>query len=200
MTTTDTPAAARKIAVGDIKIGDRVGKTRTGLHDVTAIEPHPKMIRLTFANGETAQPAKTTAWWIAEGDSAAPTARKAKSTRGRKVAAAEASTATKTAPATDGPVDRLAQLRGLADLGALTFPAAAEKVLREAVGPMKVAAIAELAVPLTRTQGKTPAATLGARLITDANKGGTFIKVAPGTFDVRELNPRGAAKRPKAKS
>lgn len=78
----------------------------------------------------------------------------------------------------------------------LTFPAAAEKVLRQADGPMKVKAIAELAVPLTATAGKTPAATLGARLITDANRGGTFIKVAPGTFDVRELNPRGAAKRP----
>jgi len=79
----------------------------------------------------------------------------------------------------------------------LTFPAAAEKVLRDADGPMKVKAIAELAVPLTATTGKTPVATLGARLITDANKGGTFVKVAPGTFDVRELNPRGAAKRPR---
>ena len=50
-----------------------------------------------------------------------------------------------------------------------------------------------------QTSGKTPAATLGARLITDANKGGIFVKTAPGTFDVRELNPRGASKRPKAK-
>ena len=59
--------------------------------------------------------------------------------------------------------------------------------------------IAEQAIPLVQTSGKTPAATLGARLITDANKGGIFVKTAPGTFDVRELNPRGASKRPKAK-
>ena len=63
---------------------------------------------------------------------------------------------------------------------------------------MKVKQIGELAIPLVTPtpQGKTPAATLGAHLITDANKGGRFIKTAPGTFDVRELNPRGAAKRP----
>jgi hypothetical protein len=82
----------------------------------------------------------------------------------------------------------------------LTFPAAAEHVLRAADGPMKVKDIAELAIPLTATQGKTPAATLGARLITSANAGGTFIKTAPGTFDLRELNPRGAAKRPRPRA
>jgi hypothetical protein len=80
----------------------------------------------------------------------------------------------------------------------ITFKDAAERVLREGTGPMKVKEIAELAIPLVTPtpQGKTPAATLGAHLITDANKGGRFIKTAPGTFDVRELNPRGAAKRP----
>jgi hypothetical protein len=63
---------------------------------------------------------------------------------------------------------------------------------------MKVKAIAELAIPLVTPTpaGKTPAATLGAHLIVDANKGGRFVKTAPGTFDVREINPRGAAKRP----
>jgi hypothetical protein len=80
----------------------------------------------------------------------------------------------------------------------VTFKDAAEQVLRAAAGPMKVKAIAELAIPLVTPtpQGKTPAATLGAHLITDANKGGRFVKTAPGTFDVREINPRGAAKRP----
>ena len=80
----------------------------------------------------------------------------------------------------------------------VTFKDAAERVLRAADGPLKVKAIAELAIPLVSPAptGKTPAATLGAHLITDANKGGRFIKTAPGTFDVRELNPRGAAKRP----
>lgn len=83
----------------------------------------------------------------------------------------------------------------------VTFKDAAEKVLRDAAGPMKVKAIAELAIPLVTPAptGKTPAATLGAHLVVDANKGGRFIKTAPGTFDVRELNPRGAAKRPAAK-
>jgi hypothetical protein len=80
----------------------------------------------------------------------------------------------------------------------VTFKDAAEQVLRAGDGPMKVKAIAELAIPLVTPtpQGKTPAATLGAHLIVDANKGGRFVKTAPGTFDVREINPRGAAKRP----
>jgi HB1, ASXL, restriction endonuclease HTH domain len=83
----------------------------------------------------------------------------------------------------------------------ITFKDAAERVLREGTGPMKVKEIAELAIPLVTPtpQGKTPAATLGAHLITDANKGGRFVKTAPGTFDVREINPRGAAKRPTAR-
>ena len=83
----------------------------------------------------------------------------------------------------------------------ITFKDAAEQVLRAGDGPMKVKQIAELAIPLVRPvpAGKTPAATLGAHLITDANKGGRFVKTAPGTFDVREINPRGAAKRPTAR-
>ena len=44
------------------------------------------------------------------------------------------------------------------------------------------------------------AGSLGAHLIVDANKGGRFVKTAPGTFDVREINPRGAAKRPTPKA
>ena len=84
----------------------------------------------------------------------------------------------------------------------VTFKDAAEQVLRAADGPLKVKAIAEAAIPLVRPipAGKTPAATLSAHLIVDANKGGRFVKTAPGTFDVRELNPRGAAKRPKARA
>ena len=80
----------------------------------------------------------------------------------------------------------------------VTFKDAAERVLRAADGPLKVKAIAEQAIPLVSPAptGKTPAATLGAHLIVDANKGGRFVKTAPGTFDVREINPRGAAKRP----
>ena len=67
---------------------------------------------------------------------------------------------------------------------------------------MKVKEIAELAIPLVTPApaGKTPAATLGAHLVVDANKGGRFVKTAPGTFDVREINPRGAAKRPRKRS
>ena len=75
-------------------------------------------------------------------------------------------------------------------------------VLHDADGPMKVKAIAELAIPLVTPApaGKTPAATLGAHLVVDANKGSRFVKTAPGTFDVREINPRGAAKRPRKPS
>lgn len=89
-----------------------------------------------------------------------------------------------------------------ADEPRVTFKDAAEQVLRAADGPLKVKAIAEAAIPLVRPipAGKTPAATLSAHLIVDANKGGRFVKTAPGTFDVRELNPRGAAKRPKARA
>ena len=84
----------------------------------------------------------------------------------------------------------------------VTFKDAAEKVMRAGDGPMKVKAIAEQAIPLVSPAptGKTPAATLGAHLIVDANKGGRFVKTAPGTFDVRELNPRGATRRPAAKA
>lgn len=89
-----------------------------------------------------------------------------------------------------------------ADEPRVTFKDAAEQVLRAGDGPLKVKAIAEAAIPLVRPipAGKTPAATLSAHLIVDANKGGRFVKTAPGTFDVRELNPRGAAKRPKARA
>lgn len=89
-----------------------------------------------------------------------------------------------------------------ADEPRVTFKDAAEQVLRAADGPLKVKAIAEAAIPLVRPipAGKTPAATLSAHLIVDANKGGRFVKTAPGTFDVRELNSRGAAKRPKARA
>jgi hypothetical protein len=38
----------------------------------------------------------------------------------------------------------------------------------------------------------------GITTITSANKDGTFIMVAPGTFDLRDLNPKGAAKRPRS--
>jgi hypothetical protein len=95
----------------------------------------------------------------------------------------------------------LAKNTALAEEPRVTFKDAAEQVLRAADGPMKVKAIAAAAVPLVRPvpQGKTPDQTLGAHLVVDANKGARFIKTAPGTFDVRELNPRGAAKRPKAK-
>lgn len=84
----------------------------------------------------------------------------------------------------------------------VTFKDAAEQVLRKADGPLKVKAIAEAAIPLVRPKstGKTPAATLSAHLVVDANKGGRFVKTAPGTFDVRELNPRGAAKRPRKRA
>lgn len=115
------------------------------------------------------------------------TAKTAKTTtRKPRAAAAAAPAPAKTAKSLDDAIARI------------TFKDAAEQVLRAGDGPMKVKAIAEQAIPLVRPvpAGKTPAATLGAHLIVDANKGGRFVKTAPGTFDVREINPRGAAKRP----
>jgi hypothetical protein len=76
---------------------------------------------------------------------------------------------------------------------------AAELVLREAAGPMKIAAIAKAIIDCQLApglKGKTPAATIGATIVTDAKKGGRFVKTAPGTFDLRELNPDAAATRP----
>ncbi len=59
--------------------------------------------------------------------------------------------------------------------------------------------IAEQAIPLVQTSGKTPAAIARRPAHHRRQQGGIFVKTAPGTFDVRELNPRGASKRPKAK-
>ena len=115
---------------------------------------------------------------------------KAKAAETSAAMAEDADTDPTRGPATPAP----------AELERVTFKDAAEQVLRAGDGPMKVKAIAELAIPLVRPvpQGKTPAATLGAHLVVDANKGGRFVKTAPGTFDVRELNPAGANTRPAA--
>lgn len=61
---------------------------------------------------------------------------------------------------------------------------AAEQIIRDNGAPMHVKAITEkvLADFDTGLQGKTPVATIGAKLHGLAKKGETFVKVAPGTF------------------
>jgi hypothetical protein len=84
----------------------------------------------------------------------------------------------------------------------LSVKDAAEKVLRDAKGPLHATEIAKqiLDQKLITTKGKTPAASIGARLATGAKPGGPFVRTADAaTFDLRELNPRGARKRPEAK-
>lgn len=80
---------------------------------------------------------------------------------------------------------------------------AAELVLREAAGPMHIAAIAAAIIDrhlAPGLKGKTPAATIGAQIVTDAKRGGRFVRTDTATFDLREVNPRGAKQRPAAKS
>lgn len=77
---------------------------------------------------------------------------------------------------------------------------AVDQVLREATGPMAVKAIAAAVVDRKLApglQGKTPHATIGARIYTGCKgEGSRYVKVDTGTVDLRELNPKGAAKRP----
>lgn len=85
----------------------------------------------------------------------------------------------------------------------ITAMAAAERVLRAAPGPMRVSDIAAAAVKLRAFQptGKTPAQSVAARVhVSASTPGGTFVRVDRGVVDLRELNPRGARKRPAAKA
>lgn len=73
---------------------------------------------------------------------------------------------------------------------------AAVEILRE-LGPMRTAAVAEALVerklaPPSRTLVERTSAALSSGT---RNKG-VFIRVATGTYDLRELNPRGAKTRP----
>lgn len=77
---------------------------------------------------------------------------------------------------------------------------AAEAILRARKSPMKVAEIAREIVDVDLApslKGKTPEATIGAQLYTACKgEGSRFVKVDRGIVDLRELNPRGAKKRP----
>lgn len=81
------------------------------------------------------------------------------------------------------------------------FRAAAEQVLREADGPMHVKDITEqvLARKMTDTKGgATPVAAMYVQLH-QASRKGSVVKVGPSIFDLTELNPKGAKKRPTGK-
>jgi len=74
-----------------------------------------------------------------------------------------------------------------------TFKSVAYQVIQEAGRPLHINEITEIAIKNGRlkTTGKTPAATMGAQIIVDINKRGDnsqFIKTAPSTFFIRELN------------
>ena len=67
----------------------------------------------------------------------------------------------------------------------------AADVIKEAGEPLHVNEISDRIIATGRTtlgkKGKTPRATVAARLVTLANKGETFVKTAPGTFGLLEL-------------
>ena len=70
------------------------------------------------------------------------------------------------------------------------------QVLTEADEPLHVADITEriLGQGLWQTKGKTPAATVGARLYTDIRDRGEdspFVQTAPGTFSLKDKQPKG---------
>lgn len=78
------------------------------------------------------------------------------------------------------------------------FRAAAEKILRAAEGPMHNRDItaAVLASKFTKTTGgKKPEESMYV-ILHQGVKRGIFVKTDPSTFDLKELNPKGAKKRP----
>jgi HB1, ASXL, restriction endonuclease HTH domain len=79
----------------------------------------------------------------------------------------------------------------------VSMRAALAQVLAEGDGPRKVKDLTEtlLERKLISTKGKTPAATAQAVMLRSPE----FVHVAPGTYDLRDLNPRGATQRPKQK-
>lgn len=79
----------------------------------------------------------------------------------------------------------------------LSFHDAAVQVLQDSDAPMSAREIttAVLERKLAESKGKTPTATMSTILLRGDRKK-VFVKVGPGTYDLRELNPRGAKKRP----
>lgn len=119
--------------------------------------------------------------------------------RGQGVSGSEAAAAAKAATAAaKAATSKASDSSASRSAGAMSFAAAAEKVLREGKEPMHVKDITETVLKrkLSTTSGKTPVATMAAVLMRATRDKGKFVKVAPGTFDVRELNPRAAKKRP----
>ncbi|MBQ4802358.1 winged helix-turn-helix domain-containing protein [Aquimarina sp. MMG015] len=83
------------------------------------------------------------------------------------------------------------------------FKIAAVKVLEEAKQPLHYVKITEMALDKgwLETEGKTPAASMNAQLITDINSKGdqsTFMKTAPATYDLNPNRPKKLTK-PKIK-
>lgn len=198
-----------KVKISAIRPGDRVARTRSAEpREVAGIEPGAKRTKLTFADGSTAQAAPGTIWWLdAEASAEAegkgePRTTEAEAdalllgtdTRGQEAGADTRSAGRRWRSKANGKREQEARRDG----GRVTFFDAAEQVLRAAGGPMKARAIAEQAIPLVSPPptAKKPVVYLTANMHVDAKNGGRFVKTAPGTFDVRELNPRGAAKRP----
>jgi HB1, ASXL, restriction endonuclease HTH domain len=95
----------------------------------------------------------------------------------------------------EAKAERLAELHARGDrlvqprpARGVTVLAAAKAVLAASDGPLHYREIAKRAVADHgwAPKGKTPEATMNATLATRAKAGDTFVKTAPGTFDLKE--------------
>jgi restriction system protein len=70
----------------------------------------------------------------------------------------------------------------------LSMREAAEKILRETGKPLKPEQIVQIALKrrLITTKGKTPEATMAARLSVAAKNGEMFVRTAPNTYGITD--------------
>lgn len=139
-----------------------------------------------------------------------PTTTKSNGGAAKRAASASRRSAVAAKPARNGtkgkPAAKAAAAKATGNVAAKQASSrdAAAQLLRDATGPMRVADIADAIVAgnlAGNLKGKTPKATIGAQLYTACKgTGSRFVKVDRGLVDLRELNPRGAKKRPTAKA
>jgi hypothetical protein len=77
--------------------------------------------------------------------------------------------------------------------GGVDMKEGARQVLARAKGPLHYREITKriLADGKVKTKGKTPAQSVSAKLATSAAKGDTFVRVAPGVYDLKERAKKG---------
>lgn len=78
--------------------------------------------------------------------------------------------------------------------GSIDMKEAARRVLARASGPLHYQEITKrmLADGKVKTKGKTPAQSVSAKLATSAKNGDTFVRIAPGVYDLKERAGAGA--------